>query len=103
MVKILVKSGDQAQFLFETTVDSPAEDTIEAMTEVYNGRLKVDRICSEIGELADHGITLPPNMQASRGRGRWVWEGRRIIVPIVRSHLMTGMKQVAAKSCSYRF
>ncbi|MED6244295.1 hypothetical protein ATANTOWER_003127 [Ataeniobius toweri] len=33
------------------------------VTAIYNGRLKVDRICSEIPELADHGVTLPPNMQ----------------------------------------
>ncbi|KAM7374414.1 hypothetical protein PAMP_007071 [Pampus punctatissimus] len=44
-------------------VDAHLETVIQEITAIYNGRLKVDRICSEIPELADHGITLPPNMQ----------------------------------------
>ncbi|KAK3770351.1 hypothetical protein RRG08_031768 [Elysia crispata] len=32
-------------------------------TIIYNGRLKVDRICGEMEELAKHGLRLPPNMQ----------------------------------------
>jgi len=63
MVKILIKSGEQAQFLYETSVETPMEDVTEGVTEIYNGRLKVDRICGELEQLADHGITLPPNMQ----------------------------------------
>lgn len=63
MVQLHVKRGDESQFLFNTTVDISIETLIQQVTQVYNGRLKVDRICSEIPELADHGITLPPNMQ----------------------------------------
>lgn len=63
MVQLHVKRGDESQFLFNTTVDIPLETLLEEVTAVYNGRLKVDRICSEIPELAEHGITLPPNMQ----------------------------------------
>ncbi|KAI5099842.1 UPF0769 protein C21orf59-like [Silurus meridionalis] len=63
MVQIHVKRGDESQFLFNTTVDVSIEQLIQQVTQIYNGRLKVDRICSEIPELADHGITLPPNMQ----------------------------------------
>ncbi|XP_032390018.1 cilia- and flagella-associated protein 298 isoform X2 [Etheostoma spectabile] len=63
MVLLHVKRGDESQFLFNTTVDAPLETVIQQITAIYNGRLKVDRICSEIPELADHGITLPPNMQ----------------------------------------
>lgn len=63
MVQLHVKRGDESQFLFNTTVASPLETVIQQITAIYNGRLKVDRICAEIPELADHGITLPPNMQ----------------------------------------
>lgn len=63
MVQLHVKRGDESQFLFSSTVDAPLETVIQQITAIYNGRLKVERICSEIPELADHGITLPPNMQ----------------------------------------
>ncbi|KAL6098684.1 cfap298 [Pungitius sinensis] len=63
MVQLHVKRGDESQFLFNTAVDSPLETVIQQITAIYNGRLKVDRICAEILELADHGVTLPPNMQ----------------------------------------
>ncbi|XP_054481538.1 cilia- and flagella-associated protein 298 [Anoplopoma fimbria] len=63
MVQLHVKRGDESQFLFNTTVDSPLETVIQQVTAIHNGRLKVERICAEIPELADHGITLPPNMQ----------------------------------------
>lgn len=63
MVQLHVKRGDESQFLFNATVDMPLETVIQEITTIYNGRLKVERICSEISELADHGITLPPNMQ----------------------------------------
>ncbi|KAK2823397.1 hypothetical protein Q7C36_019997 [Tachysurus vachellii] len=63
MVQLHVKHEHESQFLFNTTVDVSIETLVQQVTQVYNGRLKVDRICSEIPELADHGITLPPNMQ----------------------------------------
>ncbi|XP_072302047.1 cilia- and flagella-associated protein 298 [Eucyclogobius newberryi] len=63
MVQLHVKRGDESQFLFNTIVDSPLETVIQQITSVYNGRLKVERICAEMAELADHGITLPGNMQ----------------------------------------
>ncbi|XP_075957260.1 cilia- and flagella-associated protein 298 [Anarhichas minor] len=63
MVLLHVKRGDESVFLFNTTVDSPLETAIQQIAAIYNGRLKVDRICAEIPELADHGVTLPPNMQ----------------------------------------
>ncbi|XP_048036812.1 cilia- and flagella-associated protein 298 isoform X2 [Megalobrama amblycephala] len=63
MVQLHVKRGDESQFLFSTTVDVSIETLTQQISAIYNGRLKVDRICSEIQELADHGITLPPNMQ----------------------------------------
>jgi len=63
MVKLLIKSGEQAQFLYETSTETEMGEVIEGVTEIYNGRLKVERICGELEQLADHGITLPPNMQ----------------------------------------
>ncbi|XP_061589343.1 cilia- and flagella-associated protein 298 [Cololabis saira] len=63
MVQLHVKRGDESQFLFNTTVQAPVDALIQQVTAIYNGRLKVDRICSEIPELADHGVTLPPPMQ----------------------------------------
>ncbi|OCT93829.1 hypothetical protein XELAEV_18011500mg [Xenopus laevis] len=63
MVRLHVKKGDESQFLFDTSVTVPVEELVKQITAIYNGRLKIDRICSEMGELAEHGITMPPNMQ----------------------------------------
>lgn len=63
MVKLNVKKGDEAQFLMETTVTRPIDDLFTEVSAIYNGRLKVMRIAAEVEQLADHGITLPPNMQ----------------------------------------
>lgn len=46
MVKIHVKKGDESQFLYETTVTTPVEDFLHDAVVIYNGRLKVDRICA---------------------------------------------------------
>ncbi|XP_069127896.1 cilia- and flagella-associated protein 298-like [Argopecten irradians] len=62
MVKLHIKKADESQFLYETTVEMPVDDLLEDLTTIYNGRLKVQRICAEIEELSKHGITLPPNM-----------------------------------------
>ncbi|TRY98684.1 hypothetical protein DNTS_033432 [Danionella cerebrum] len=63
MVQLHVKRGDESHFLFTATVATSIETLTTDICEIYNGRLKIERICSEIPELADHGITLPPNMQ----------------------------------------
>ncbi|XP_066455172.1 cilia- and flagella-associated protein 298 isoform X2 [Eleutherodactylus coqui] len=63
MVRLHVKHGDESQFLFDTTVTVPMEELTKQVASIYNGRLKVSRICSEMEELAEHGVTLPPNMQ----------------------------------------
>nr|XP_033803834.1 cilia- and flagella-associated protein 298 [Geotrypetes seraphini] len=63
MVLLNVKRGDESQFLFDTTGDVLVEELTEKITDIYNGRLKVQRICLEMTELADHGIILPVNMQ----------------------------------------
>lgn len=63
MVKLHIKKGDESQFLFETTVESDVSDCVKQVCNIYNGRLKVERICSEVEFLAKSGITLPANMQ----------------------------------------
>ena len=45
MVKLHIKKGDESQFLFETTVDIPIEQLLQQLVRLYNGRLKVDRLC----------------------------------------------------------
>ncbi|XP_046571567.1 cilia- and flagella-associated protein 298-like [Haliotis rubra] len=63
MVKLHIKKGDDSQFLYDTTVNILIDDLLRDLTAIYNGRLKVMRICAEMEELAKFGITLPPNMQ----------------------------------------
>ncbi|XP_068086088.1 cilia- and flagella-associated protein 298 isoform X3 [Anabrus simplex] len=63
MVKLLVKRRDENQFLYETTLNTPVKDVLEEILSIFNGRLKVRRICSEMESLAEHGVMLPPNMQ----------------------------------------
>lgn len=53
MVKLVIKKGDEAQFLYETTVETNVEDVIADVSAIYNGRLKVQRICAGISRF--HG------------------------------------------------
>lgn len=62
MVRLHVKQGDESQFLYDTTVTCPTSDLLLDLLEIYNGRLKISRICYEIEELSKHGCHLPPNM-----------------------------------------
>lgn len=62
-MKLHIKKGDESQFLYETTVELPIDELVKDVCAIHNGRLKVQRICAEMEELAEHGITLPPNMQ----------------------------------------
>lgn len=45
MVRLHIKKGDESQFLFDTTVDSFIDNVINDITVIYNGRLKIFRIC----------------------------------------------------------
>lgn len=62
MVIIHVKHNDQDQFLFETTLKASVDDVVTNITAIYNGRLKIDRICAEMEELAEHGTMYPPEI-----------------------------------------
>uniref|UniRef100_F6T2D8 Cilia and flagella associated protein 298 n=1 Tax=Macaca mulatta TaxID=9544 RepID=F6T2D8_MACMU len=63
MVLLHVKRGDESQFLLQAPGSTELEELTVQVARVYNGRLKVQRLCSEMEELAEHGIFLPPNMQ----------------------------------------
>ncbi|XP_051903073.1 cilia- and flagella-associated protein 298 isoform X2 [Hippocampus zosterae] len=63
MVILHVKRGDESHFLFSAGVHETVDVLVRDITAIFNGRLKVGRICAEMAELAEHGITLPPNMQ----------------------------------------
>lgn len=63
MVKLHLKKGEESHFLYETTVDITIDELLANVIAIYNGRLKVHRICSELEELADHGVMMPANMQ----------------------------------------
>ncbi|XP_063696110.1 cilia- and flagella-associated protein 298 [Culicoides brevitarsis] len=62
MVLLCIKRGDENQFLIETKLSQPIETVNEEVASIYNGRLKISRICSEMEDLSNHGISLPPNM-----------------------------------------
>lgn len=63
MVKLHIKKGDDSHFLFETTVDQSVADCVKQVAQIFNGRLKIERLCTEIEFLGKAGITLPHNMQ----------------------------------------
>ncbi|CAH0598419.1 unnamed protein product [Chrysodeixis includens] len=63
MVVFLVKRGDETQFLYETDVDKEVDEVVKDITAIFNGRLKVTRICYELDELQKHGTFLPLEMQ----------------------------------------
>lgn len=71
MVLLHVKRGDESQFLLSTSLDSALDTLIQQITAIYNGRLKVDRICSgkfrkvlsstlksRLGFVFSHSVTL---------------------------------------------
>uniref|UniRef100_T1JJX7 Cilia- and flagella-associated protein 298 n=1 Tax=Strigamia maritima TaxID=126957 RepID=T1JJX7_STRMM len=63
MVLLHVKNGITSQFLYETTVTAQIFNILKDVVAIYNGRLKIERICAEIENLAEHGTFLPHNMQ----------------------------------------
>ncbi|XP_026315916.1 cilia- and flagella-associated protein 298-A [Hyposmocoma kahamanoa] len=63
MVVFHVKRGDDNQFLYETDVNRDVDEVVKDIVAIYNGRLKVTRICYEMEELGKHGTFLPEEMQ----------------------------------------
>ncbi|KAL7642626.1 UNVERIFIED_CONTAM: hypothetical protein RMT77_007190 [Armadillidium vulgare] len=56
MVILHVKRESESSFLYETNLDTLVEDTIKSLVEVYNGRLKVERICLGIENILDSAV-----------------------------------------------
>lgn len=59
MVLLHIKRGSESQFLYETSVETSISVLNKEIVSIYNGRLKIGRICSEMEELAKHGPMLP--------------------------------------------
>lgn len=62
MVLLHIKRGNESQFLYETSVKTPISQLNKEILLIYNGRLKIGRICSEVEELSKHGPMLPPEI-----------------------------------------
>jgi hypothetical protein len=46
MVLLHIKRGETSQFLFETTVNVEVGKMVQEIVAIYNGRLKIRRICA---------------------------------------------------------
>ena len=55
MVKLQIKSGDENQFLLETTTNENIDSLTRNIVEIFNTRLKIYRICG--GKLKYFDIT----------------------------------------------
>jgi len=62
MVVLHIKRDSKSAFLFETRLDATVAETTAEVVAVYNGRLKVLRVCNEVADLAEHGVRAAPAM-----------------------------------------
>ncbi|KAL1458978.1 hypothetical protein WDU94_010997 [Cyamophila willieti] len=62
MVLLHIKHGDESHFLYETNTSTPIDQLMGEVLNIYNGRLKINRVIGEMEELAKHGTLLPPDM-----------------------------------------
>lgn len=62
MVILHIKRGTESQFLYETTVAATVSQVVKDIVFIYNGRLKISRICGEIEELIKYGPMFPPEI-----------------------------------------
>ncbi|XP_030380374.1 cilia- and flagella-associated protein 298 [Scaptodrosophila lebanonensis] len=62
MVILQLKRGSESEFLYDTNVNEETNTVIRDLIAIFNGRLKIQRICYEIEELAEHGTMLPSEM-----------------------------------------
>jgi len=63
MVKLHVKKRDESQFLYETTTVTSIRKLVRVLVSIYNGRLKIQRLCKEMEELSKYGISIPPSSE----------------------------------------
>lgn len=62
MVILHIKRGDQSQFLYRTVINESIKKLCEELTAIFNGKLKINRICYEIEELIKYGPMYPPEI-----------------------------------------
>ncbi|XP_070504008.1 cilia- and flagella-associated protein 298 [Chironomus tepperi] len=62
MVLLHIKRGESSLFLYETSIRSDISKLTFEIVTIFNGCLKVRRICAEMEELANYGCMLPPEM-----------------------------------------
>lgn len=62
MVRLQIKRGDENQFLYDTQLTIGVAQLVQEVAVIYNGCLKVRRICYEIEELIKHGPMYPPEI-----------------------------------------
>lgn len=67
MVLLHVKRGDESQFLLQAPGSTELEELTVQVARVYNGRLKVQRLCSG----AARGRAQPGQIE------RQAWDGER--------------------------
>lgn len=46
MVLLHIKRGENSQFLYETTVGADVGKLTQEIVAIYNGRLKIQRVCA---------------------------------------------------------
>ena len=62
MVKLQIKRGDENQFIYETNLNKNITELSLELLAIFNGRLKITRICYEMEELVKHGPMYPPEI-----------------------------------------
>ena len=63
MVVIHLKLSEEHQFLFETTVEAKVSDTVRALADIHNLRLRIQRLKLEGEELAKYGPAKHPEKE----------------------------------------
>jgi len=58
MVKLHIKRGDESVFLFETTAGVPVQDLISQLVKIFNGVLKVQRLCQGAVAMLHYDVDL---------------------------------------------
>lgn len=70
MVRLHVKRGDESQFLLDAAAEAPLDELTRLAAAIYNGRLKVQRLCAGTAALCparpapSSGSTRFPGAQA---------------------------------------
>lgn len=59
MVHLHIKRDNESQFFYNVSVNTPVDVCRRAVISIYNGRLKISRICSEMEHLKNYGIMCP--------------------------------------------